>query len=288
MSSEQGAQYFSPIIIRYDGLDAEKHEINLYEFGKSAQGLSKMISVIADFAVHGHFRERKRKLSCQVSVKEIRANCFSFTALIDVIDTIDRSPTMFTFTAITASHIFIGTFKYIWSLIGKPRQDIETENREMRALLQEVLKREAGGCSAEQLMADMKRAAPALIPAAKNAVSPIGETCKTIRFGEEGGSYYKMLDERDKAAINDEDFEVSEEQEYKVLISEFDMKEGSARISEQKDLKIRYTAKISDPQAELPNNKYVLAMSGKHIVTVKAKTKIVDGKIKEFIISDIK
>ena len=41
---------FPPIVVRYDGLDAERHEIELGALGESLQGVSRIIGVAANFA----------------------------------------------------------------------------------------------------------------------------------------------------------------------------------------------------------------------------------------------
>jgi len=138
----------------------------------------------------------------------------------------------------------------------------------------------------DKLIALIEKMSLALIPAAKDAVSPIGNTCETIKLGD-GKKYHTVFDKKDKAVINGEEFEVTAETTYRVLIDEFDMRRKTCKVALRDDLRMRYSAKVSDPQAELPNNKYALAMAKKAIVTIKAKTKIFEGRLKEFIISDI-
>ena len=126
-----------------------------------------------------------------------------------------------------------------------------------------------------------------LLPAAKDAVHPIGNTCETLKFGTKLGEYHTELNIEDKKTINGPVFEVTDEQTHKVLISELDMLNFTCKVSPIEDLNSRYSARITDPQVELVNNKYAAAMAAKSIVKIRAKKKLVEGVIKEFVISDI-
>ena len=90
----------------------------------------------------------------------------------------------------------------------------------------------------------------------------------------------------EKKAITGEDFEVAPEEVYRVLISELDMKKFTCKVSLVDDLYTRFDAKISDPQIELPNNEYAMAMATKSVITIKAKRKIQNEATKQFVISD--
>jgi hypothetical protein len=178
----------------------------------------------------------------------------------------------------------MGILGWVWcTLTGKKdREEMQAIKSSLDLAIQQMGRRE----DSHRLIETIEKMALALIPAAKDAVSPIGNTCETIKFGD-GKKYFTTIDREDKAVINGEVFEVGPEQEYRVLISELDMRKRTCRVSLRDDLKMRYPAKITDPGAELANNKYALAMANKAIVTIKAKTKIVEGKIREFVVSDI-
>ena len=282
MGKEEDAKalpLFDPIQIRYDGLDAEQHEIDLYEFGKSAQGLAKIIATVADFAVTGNYQGDKRNLSCSVAIKETKANCFSFMA---VVHAIDASPTLTAFVGGSGVIIFTAALKFIWCKITNDTEEMNAIKEALVKAIEELGRKD----DSAKMLSTLETIALALIPAAKQAVSPIGNTCETIKFGD-GEDYHTTLDREDKAVINGEDFSVTDEAEYRMLIDEFDMRKKTCKVALRDDLKVRYNARVTDPQAELANNKYALAMANKAIVTVKAKTKVFEAQIKEFVISDI-
>lgn len=271
---------FQPVFVRYDGLDAEKHEIDLFEFGKSAQGLAKIIATVADFSITGNYQDDKRNLCCKITIKEPKANCFSFMA---IIHHIDKSPTLTTFAGVSGASIFVGILAFVWSIIAGKKEEMKALKESLNTAIVQLGRRD----DSQRLIEAVEKMALALVPAAKQAVAPIGVSCETMKFGD-GKEYHTTLNEDDRDVIYGEIFDVSDEEEYRVLISEFDMKNRTCKISLKDDLMRRFSAKVTDPQAELANNKYVSAMNSKSIVTIKAKTKMVGDKIREFVVSDMK
>ncbi len=199
-----------------------------------------------------------------------------------IIEQIDASPTLTLFAGTVSATIFTGSMAYVWAIVTNKKAEMKALQESLGKAIEELGKKD----ETTKLLATLEKMALALIPAAKQAVSPIGNTCETLKFGEKD-SYYVTIDREDKASIHSEKYIVTEEQEYRVLIDEFDMRQKTCKVALRDDLKIRYKANIYDPQAELANNKYALAMAKKAIVTVKAKTREFEGITKEFVISDI-
>ncbi|MGH9439418.1 MAG: hypothetical protein ACRD22_16385, partial [Terriglobia bacterium] len=64
------------ISLRYDGLDAEKHELDLYALGESMQGFARVTGTAAHFALTHEYKRYFRSQSLRVLAKEPEANCF--------------------------------------------------------------------------------------------------------------------------------------------------------------------------------------------------------------------
>ena len=171
---------------------------------------------------------------------------------------------------------------YVWAVLTNKKVEMKALQESLGKAIEELGRKD----ETTKLLATLEKMALALIPAAKQAVSPIGKSCDTLKFGEDG-TYYATIDREDKAILHGEKFTVTDETEYRVLIDEFDMRKKTCKVALRDDLKTRYSAKITDPQAELANNKYALAMAKKSIVTIKAKKKEYEHITKEFVISDI-
>jgi len=66
------------ITIRYDGLDAEQHQMSLGALGLSLQGLSRLLGVAGHFALTGKYAKQEQAFDVRVvATGNPRANCFS-------------------------------------------------------------------------------------------------------------------------------------------------------------------------------------------------------------------
>jgi hypothetical protein len=76
-------EHFAVVQIRYDGLDAERHQIELHLLGESFQGLARVLAVTGHFVATGQYAKQFPALDVKVYVDEPKANCFSIQAVID-------------------------------------------------------------------------------------------------------------------------------------------------------------------------------------------------------------
>lgn len=72
----------TPILIRYDGLDAEAHEIELAALAESLRGLARIIAVTGNFAATGRYVQHKDALDVRVVVGTPQAHCFELWAFV--------------------------------------------------------------------------------------------------------------------------------------------------------------------------------------------------------------
>ncbi len=278
-TSNQVSGNFKPIVIRYDGLDAEAHKIDLADFGKSAQGMAKIISTVATFAYTGNYKQGGKNREIRAVAGATEENCYSLQIFLETVN--DNTLAAGTVAAITGG-AFTVIFQWVWhKLCGR-----DQEMKLLHDALIKSIEQLGGSDSQERLLDTIDKMAEGLNSAAKDAVQPIGRSCHTIKFGNHKKEYFVDLDENDKAAINDKPKEVTEEKCYKVLITELDIVKKTCKISLLDDLKTRYNAEIADPQLELANSQYDIAMSERKLIEIKAKQKIyATGKI-DFVISD--
>lgn len=278
---------FEPIQIRFDGLDAENHKIDLAQFGKSALGISKIMATTAQFVATGNYRQTQRKIDYKVLIGRAEDNCITFEAVIQAIDNKEAAIAFLAFGGMVAANIVTDiyklVFKYLWSLFTSS-EDVEEKQKELEKKLDSLIQDKE---NITKLIDTVHKMADGLLPAAKNATQPINISCETIQFGDIQKNYFVKLDASDKQAIIDRDFEFTDLENHRVIISEIDMKNATCMVSLQDDLKRRFKARITDPQIEQANNDYGIATNSRQIVTIAAKKKLDKGNIKEFIISDI-
>lgn len=278
---------FEPIQIRFDGRDAESHKIDLSQFGKSAIGISKIMATTAQFVATGNYKKTQRKLDFKILIGEAKDNCITFEAVIQAIDNNEVAVALLAGGGLVAANIITDVYRLVFKLLWKlftSSKDAENTQKELEDKLDSVYDKE----TVSKLINTIHKMADGLLPAAKNATQPINISCETLQFGDTNKNYFVKLDAADKQAIIDRDFEFTDLEEHRVIISEIDMKNATCMVSLQDDLKRRFKARITDPQVTQANNDYGIATNSKRAVIISAKKKLDKGNIKEFIISDIK
>jgi hypothetical protein len=278
---------FEPIHIRFDGLDAQEHKIDLAQFGRSAVGISKIMTTIAQFTCTGNYKKSQRKLDFYVLIGSAEDNCITFETVIKALENKDIGVALLACSGMIAGNLITDIYRLIFQLLWKLFSR-STEHKEIEAQLRAKLSSQYEVEKTDKLIDVIHKMAEGLLPAAKQAVQPINISCETIQFGDTNKNYFVSLDGNDKQAILDQDFELTALEDYRVNISELDWRNATCLISLQNDLKKRFKAVITDPQVKKPNNPYGAAANSMGIVIIVAKKKLYNGVLKEFIISDIK
>jgi hypothetical protein len=267
-----------PIRIRYDGMDADRHEIEMADLAESLKGLSRIIGVAGNFAATEKFVQHKDALAVRVMVQPPEAHCFEVMAWV-------KWASENSFLASLTAGLTVLLVSYIFSRAAGQREEM----RQLRGALDTAIK-ELGTRDqtvVDKLLGTIDRMADALRPAAKQAVAPIGSTARTLTIGDPKISGGVTLGAAEKDAITSElPAEIGQEQGYTVLITELDMETGSCRWSFADEPETRMVGKITDPSLSLPNNQYALAMAAKRPIKVRGKATLRDGEIASLYISD--
>jgi hypothetical protein len=76
---------FLPVIIRYDGLDADGHVIDLGLLGQSIQGASRLLGSAGSIVMTGQFAKQTQALSVRVLAGQPQAHCWEIPAIITTV-----------------------------------------------------------------------------------------------------------------------------------------------------------------------------------------------------------
>lgn len=266
------------ITIRFDGLDAEEHELDLFTLGESMQGFARIAGTVGHLVATQEYSRYFRSHELKVLAKEPRQNCFSIEVVFEFI----RQHQMLSGTFPAALTALVA-----WLLHRATKKD--TPGVDLSSNLLETL-RELAGQNAEQtarLHGIMERMVVDLRPSLKQTFAPVGISCRTLTIVTPQRT--DTFNETDKAAlllpISDE---ITELQDWVVLITELDLERGTckARLASDPDEK-RINAVITDPLLKQFNNPYSLAMAAGEPLPVRAKAHIQDGTTKRLYISDV-
>lgn len=265
------------ITLRYDGLDAEQHELDLYALGESLQGFARVTGTVAHLALTHEYKRYFRSHSLRVLAKEPQANCYR----VDLV-----------FEFVRQHQILSGSFGTVvaalipWLYIkaAKKDQDGEADSLAraaidaMAAQNQEVIGRLLGVI--EQMAVDLK-------PAMLQSAAPINVSCNTIGVITPDRDHF--LGKADKEALLAPSAnELSDLMDFTVLITELDLerKTCKARFAHEPDDR-RISCEINDPLLQTPKNPYSSAMDAGDPIVVKAKALFEDFKIRKLYISDV-
>jgi protein 40A len=273
MSSE-----IARLTLRFDGLDATSHQIDLYSLGESLQGFARILSTVGHFSATQEYSKNFSVHVVKTYAQEVRANCFSVDMVIDWA---------------SQNQIFSGSAGVaLGSILSWIFSRNKNKTEEMK-LLKEALDKaieKLGNRDQEvidRLASTIEKMAEELRPAARQAVYPIGQSCRTISIFEKGNSVpLGVIDEEDKEAISKlQDGEVTGVQEFDIVISELDKQKATCKVSVNGSDK-RISASISDPLINTPDNVYYKTFVSNEILKVTGKAIIKDGDISKLVIID--
>ena len=257
--------------IIYEGLDAENGGIDMLLLSRSLEGFARILATGSSFAATLVYQNHMDTMPIRVRVQEFQPGSFRILAVLDWVrqskildDSGEKIKTVLKWLTEKLAH--------------KPK------NEALEQALNEMIRQ--NGRNQDEMWAMMNRMADGLLPAAKKATEPIGETCikTTLALGQETITVY---DENDKRAINDNvKTLIQPTQTFNVHVTELDIATGGARITFDQNGGKRIRAKISDPLVNQPDNPYAGALKSQTPILVTAKAEYLDDELIALHISD--
>lgn len=268
----------SPIAIRYEGGDAAFHEIDLNQLGASIQGFSRVIAVCAHLARTGRYNKQFDALSVKVYAAPVTEHhCYEILAHIKDVAASKELWSGFGGVSLTL------LVQYVFSR----RSEAEMKH------LSEALKQSMGqnASMAGRLLATIEKMADALQPAARQAMAPVGDSCRSIGvYSDQSSQPDVVLDEATKERLSSRPISsIEAARSYLACITEMDMETGTCRVSlDGEQGTSRIPAVITDPVGRIAGNPYAHAMANAKPIRFIAKAEINgDGDILKLYISDL-
>lgn len=269
-----------PIPVRYEGIDAVEHEIELGLLGESLIGVSRIVSVCANFVVTGEYRYHYDSHQIRVVTKEPQAKCFE---LLVFIKAVSQHPIFQGF----AGSFVAAIVTYI--VAKKSKEPTEAEKR-LLALESQIT--ESGmrdWAIVMKMLSLIEKMADDLHPALRQAVAPVNITCETLQIGR--NEYHPLLinPERKRRILEEEPIELGDEEEFHVFITEFDKENATCKVrfsrhGEEK----RIPGTVADPSGKIIDDPYSLAMARAQEIKVMGKLEFQNGEIKRLHILAIR
>lgn len=276
------------IAVRYEGNEAEQHEIELRQLGESIQGFARIFAMCANVLGTGKITRHLDSLDVRVmAVPVAEHHCFEVLAKI-------KSLAM-------SKDLWSGVFGVLLAAVVQyvlSRKDQE-QMKYLNEALQQALRNNRGAneqiavtvdkmtATIDRVMASVDKLADALRPAARQALMPIGRSCERIDLYSGDRQPFLSLGPENKQAFADANAVLSDHlASYIGVISEFDMATGACKITLDGEPS-RIAAIVTDPIFNRPNNPYVEAMAGASALRFLAKADLdADGNPSKLYISD--
>ncbi|MGC8427645.1 hypothetical protein ACP3S8_23125 [Mixta calida] len=276
------------VSLRYDGLDAEKHEIELSCLAESIKGFSKILATAGTFALTQKYSKNVSSQEVKIYAKEPRANCFSLDTVMSFVD-------QYQLFSGSAGAILVALIPYIFAKNAQKKEEMKHLKDALEKAIEALGNRDKS--TIEGLISVIDKMAGELRPSVRQAVSPIGSTCNKISVISGQDFKPAVINEEDKAIIDQlDDDEVLGLRDYRVFITEFDAHRMTAKVViEGDESDKRISAQISDPSASKTENPYLISLSrylsygldASAAVKVTAKASVRKGGISKLFIVDI-
>ena len=268
-----------PIFIRYNGLDADRYEIELTSLAESLKGLSRIIGVTSNLALTERYVQHKDALAVRVVTRAPEAKCFEMVAWVKWAA---EQPLI----AGTLATLLATLITYVISRAARQREEMKHLREALEVAIKELGHRDQP--MVDRLLSTIDKMADSLRPAVKQAVAPIGDSVSMLTIGGVRGGASKTIGTAEREAIlTDDPVQVTTEQTYHIVITELDMETGGCKVELADEPDARYQGKITDPAFSISNNAYALAMAARQQIAVRGKATVRDGTIERLHISNI-
>jgi hypothetical protein len=267
------------ITIRYDGMDAERHSIEIGALAESLKGLGRIIGTVGTFAATDKLALHADARPLKVVVGPPEPNCLTFIAAWEWVNQTEV-------IAGTASGL-AGTL--ITAIFTHFRGRSE-EMKHLRAVAEEAI-RAAGhrdGKVIERMLDTVDRMAERLAPAVRQAVDPVGTTAQTMTIQDASGANRVVVDKAMRDAIRASgELTLGDERLLIVRFVEMNLENKTCRLrlEGEDEPDSRQLGEITDPEFLLPANAYANAFAAKLTLEVRARPTFRDGEVDRWYIS---
>ena len=278
---------FEPIVLRYEGLDAADHRIDLNQVGQSLQGAAQLLGTAASIVATGEYARRSSSMPVRILAGEPRANCWEIPAIIVSTGASIAQIDMFAqFGKKLASEATAKIVNYVVAQFETRPSKISDTSRALDTVdkaMAEVGQTSRHAMDAVVRMAAMQR------PAVRSLVVPIGISASTLQIGDRSQGAILIDSELRDAIDAPTEATLETARVHQILISEMDRLNQTCKFEFRGDQgpERRLIGEITDPVIQLPNDPYSAAFSAQRWISVVGKMQLRGGEADRLYISDI-
>lgn len=264
--------------IKYEGLSYGMHEIDLASLGESSQGFAKILATTGHFISTGQYVKQYSAQAVRVTTKaELQQGSIEIWTTLQIL---------------TENPLFSGSGGVLlgvliqWLFTRKDKREMEHLAAALdKALEQNKELAENSQKMNAQLLDTINRMADGLSAAARQALAPVGKSCKSISVLNSEQKIISTANEETKSGMTEIENTFIPTKEYEGKLSELDKVTGACKLTIATGE--RLPGVISDPALTLTSNVYTKAFYEDSTITLIAKAQIdKDGNIAKLFISD--
>lgn len=287
-------------VIKFEGLTAGEHAMDLGALGESLQGFSKILGVAGDFASHGRYTRKYSGLGVRVVTDgKFAAGSLEVTAtVIGILPELFSGLAEAVVTAVVSYVISKRSEEDMSRLSDSLNQAISQATALKEALAKQVAEQDAKNVQLLQqqnallmqqqkaLLDVVKTMSVSLGAAAREALSPVGKYCSSVSLHTEG-KCVAQIDPAMKAAIEERKQEVTQLGSFSGVLTAIDRDSGSCKVAPVEDDGTRSAGVIWDTTLQDANNPYFMPLITGSPLSFKAKAVLnKDGEPVKFYITE--
>ena len=286
-----------PFRIWYDGLDADRHQMDAELLGESLQGLGRILRVSTHFALLRQHNKRRDASCVKIVVQPPKPGTWWCDALVVLMSNYSFvAPVIDHYAREIVMKISLVTLlrksnrPELYHEIANDALQLERERwKEERDLYLEIVRTQTNAISEMALKRDAQvdKLLDALIEsnqiAAAQAVKPVGATCCALALGDAHKKPEELvhIDESMAESIRDKEQRYCGRREYTILFDGITLHNGSCRFQIVGEAQEFVHGEIADvDELRRARNKYTAALNNREPLTVFAEAVIHKGKLR--------
>lgn len=275
---------FEPIILRYEGLEAADHRIDLAQLGHSLQGAAQLLGTAASIVATGEYAKRASSMPVRILAGVPRNGSWEIPALI--LSAMPDISQQTLFVEAGKQLATAATTKIVNFVISRFKP--MPSDTALALLTVEKAMAEVGQTSRHAIDAVVRMSEQQRAPI-RELVFPVGLSCETLMVGSVANGAIP-IDRSLRAAIDAPDeIHIQPARDHEIMISEMDRVNRSCKFAfrGEEDSDRRVTGDITDPIIQMPSDPYSAAFSEQRWLTVVGKLQTKAGEPDKLFISDI-
>ena len=274
--------YSRGIPIKFEGLDATGASLEMYHFGKSLIGISRILKNSAHFAFRHEYARRLDKPYVRILARPPQKGSY-------ILEAVAVAQTGYPLLQPMLEDV---TWKLITTVVGAiflRRSGRREEMGRLLGMVENLIEQQGirDQSARQDLVEIVHRLIDANQSAVRDALHPVGKTCASLQVGEiEANAPVIDLPTVDSIKSEGELF-VEEDETYRGRLDSITLHTKSCKIELEEQEGKYYSGKIMDPEILEGKNKYTRALHHRLILQFTAKALVTkEGDIKTLYISD--